>query len=98
MSICFVQFSVFSLRKYCVVDIIVFVKEQVHYRLPCGRIKIKDSNMDDIGLTLVGGNTRSSSQAITLSGWNKPNSISLTTPSNQIVSADSSLALTRQLP
>ena len=53
-----------------------------------------DNNMDDIGLTLVGGNTRSSSQATTLSGWNRPNSISLTTPNNQIVSADSSLALT----
>jgi hypothetical protein len=54
-----------------------------------------DNNTDDTGMILVGKNTRDNSQSTDLSGWTRPNSISLTTPSNQMVRADSSPALTR---
>ena len=53
-----------------------------------------DDITDDTGMILVGRNTRDNSQSTDLSGWTRPNSISLTTPNNQIVSANNPSALT----
>ena len=57
-----------------------------------------DDATDDIGMILVGRNTRDNSQSTELSGWTRPDSISLTTPNNLIVSANNPSALTRMLP
>ena len=54
-----------------------------------------DDATDDIGMILVGRNTRDNSQSTELSGWTRPDSISLTTPNNLIVSANNPSALTR---
>ena len=57
-----------------------------------------DDITDDAGMILVGRNTRDNSQSTDLSGWTRPNSISLTSPNNQIVSASYPSALTRIKP